>query len=501
MQGGTSKRAGLLLVAGAFVVYTLWLAWVGWLDSDDHRHVDGALGWSREFPYLPQHHGEFRHLITLPMALAFRLFGVSEATLIAPQLLYYVATLALTWFWVGRYFGQRVSLAVLLILASLPVFAIQATVVFSDITELFFVAVSFWLFLAARERADNTALLVVSGVAAGCAWLTRETTIALLLTYAILFLAGWGIPRGRYFLMAGGFLAVVLAEALLMYAMTGNPLYRYMEILSARETFSYRGQHQGELFDGIGNVHVARWIDPLLALYVNHEFGVLFLVVLPALVWLWRRPQLPAPAASIARVLSVLGAVWFIAAAVMLANMHPRYFTVTAYAAAIVCALWIVHGLWPRHWKAAALVGGGVIAAGLMAIYVDNRNPLAGERALKELLQTHPGIVHTDPQTARRAKFLLELDGLDKRVSTDPPPAGSIYYYNPNRERDLRSQGFDPSAYQPRANWAVLWQKQDPERILGVMLKAAGLKDKLHPSLWRRLSEPNRPVAAYRVEG
>jgi 4-amino-4-deoxy-L-arabinose transferase-like glycosyltransferase len=499
MQGESSKKAGMLVLACAFVFFTLWLAWVGWLDSDDHRHVDGGLGWAREFPYLPQHHGEFRHLITIPMGLAFRLFGVSEVTLILPQIVYYGATLLLTYLWVGRTFGQGSSLLALLIMASLPVFAIQATVVFSDITELFFIVMSLWLFISAKDRLDNGWLLFVSGVAAGFAWLTRETTIALILTYGVLFLRGWGLPRNRYFIMAAGFLVVVLAEALLMYFMTGDPLYRYGQLLSARQGFSYRGAIQGELFDGIGNVHVSRWLDPLLALYVNHEFGIIFILFVPALIWLWRSPQLEGDMLGVARMLSVLAGIWFIAAAAMLTNMHPRYFTVTAYVAAIICGLWIVYGVWPRRRMIAALLAMTLVGSGITAIYMDNRNPLVGERGLKQLIHTHEGIVHTDPETARRARFLLWLDGLEKRVSTDAPAPGSMYYYNPNRERDIKRAGLDPRDYAPRKGWMVIWQKQEPEKLLGVILRRIGLADRIHPSLFKRLSQPNRPVAAYRV--
>lgn len=499
MQSDWSRKTLLLGLACAFVLYTLCLAWVGWLDSDDHRHVDGGLGWYRDFPYLPQHHGEFRHLITIPIGISFRLFGVSELTLILPQLIYYVATLVLTYYWATRTFGQRVSLLAVVIMTALPVFAIQATVVFSDITELFFVIFSLWLFLDAKNRPHNSGALIVSGIAAGLAWLTRETTIALLLTYGLLFLSGWGIPRARYFMVGAGFVVVVLAEAALMYYLTGNPLHRYTEILSARQTFSYRGEVQGELFDGIGNVHVSRWLDPILALFVNHEFGIIFFVFVPAVIWLWRKPQLPGEMLSVARVLSVLAGVWFIAVAIMLANMHPRYFTVTAYVAALICALWIVYGVWPKRRHVATILAVLLVGVGITSIYVDNRNPLFGERGLKELLQTHSGVVHTDPETARRAGFLLWLDGLEKRVSTDTPAPGSLYYYNPNRERDILKAGIEPRTFAPRTGWVAVWKKEEPERVLGVILRNLGFAERIHPSLLKRLSQPNRPVAAYRA--
>jgi len=499
MKAVLDRKAALAGLAGAFAVWTLWLAWVGWLDSDDHRHIDGALGWFREFPYLPQSHGEFRHLVTIPAGLAFRLFGVSEATLILPNLAYYFGTLILTYVWASRAFGWQASLLAIAIMASAPVFAIQASVVFSDITELFFVAVSFWLFVQAGRARDARFLLLISGIAAGCAWLTRETTIALIATYGLVWLRGRFIARSAYVYLGLGFFLVLLAEAAFMFYMTGNPLYRYTEILAARQTFRYHGAVQGDMFDAVGNVHVSRVLDPFLVLFVNHEFGILFILLIPALVWLFRAPRLPGEMLGTARLLALLAAVWFCASAVMLANMHPRYFTVSAYAAAIICALWLIHGVSPRSKTLAALMAAAVLAIGVFAIYLDNRNPLFGERSLKELVQMQPGVVFTDPETARRAGFLLWMDGLQARVSDQKPVPGSIYYYNPNRERDLAENRQDPKHYQPHAQWSKVWQKEEPRRPLGAVLELAGIADKVPPGLYRRLVQPNRQVSAYRV--
>lgn len=495
----SSTRIVPLLLTGCFVLFSLWLGWVGWLDSDDRRHVEGGLGWFREFPYLPRSHGEFRHLITIPLGLTFRLFGVSEWSLVLPNLMYFAGVLLLTYLWVGRFFGRGVSILAILIIASVPVFVIQTTVVFSDITELFFVALSMWLFLAARDRTDGVGLLVLSGMAVGCAWLTRETTIALIITYGILFLAGQVMPRQRYFLLGVGFAIVVIAEAALMYYLTGNPLYRYQEILSARQEFGYRGPIEGELFDGNGNIHVSRLLDPVLALFVNHESGIIYFVFIPAAIWLWRNPPLSGEMLRVARVWSLLAGVWLIAVPIMLTNMHPRYFTVATYVAAIICAIWIVYGVLPQRRWLAGVLSVSLLASGFLAIYVDNRNPLFGERALKVLLLTQPGIVHTDPETARRSKFLLQLDDLDKRVSPEAPAPGALYYYNPNRERFIRKSGLDPKEFVPPPGWTKVWELEEPPRVLGTILQKASLAEWIHPSLYRRFSQPNRPVAAYRV--
>ena len=74
---------GGLLFAALMVAF----AWVGWIGSDDARHIGSALGWYEQFPYLPQGHGEFRHFIPLPAALSFTLFLYSsfERRLLQPN--------------------------------------------------------------------------------------------------------------------------------------------------------------------------------------------------------------------------------------------------------------------------------------------------------------------------------------------------------------------------------------------------------------------------------
>ena len=57
---------------------SLTFAWVGWLDSDDKRHVLAGLGWYEQFPYVGPRHPSLRHLIVIPLGMSFRLFGVSD---------------------------------------------------------------------------------------------------------------------------------------------------------------------------------------------------------------------------------------------------------------------------------------------------------------------------------------------------------------------------------------------------------------------------------------
>ena len=81
------------LASVLFLLGIVLLSWTGYTESDDSLYAAAAWHWVQHFPYLGINHWGLRHAIVLPMALLFRLFGRSEATLEAPVLFYYAALL------------------------------------------------------------------------------------------------------------------------------------------------------------------------------------------------------------------------------------------------------------------------------------------------------------------------------------------------------------------------------------------------------------------------
>lgn len=489
----------LLLVA--ITVASLAFAWIGWLDSDDKRHVLAGLGWYNHFPYVGPLHPDLRHPIVIPLGMSFRLLGVNEVSVILPSLLYYAGLLVVTYVLLARFANRHVAFIATALITTLPIFAIQATVVFSDITEAFFVALSLWLFMEATRAERPLFWLLGAGAAAALGWFTRETVAALILLYGILFLVGYKLPRARYWIMAGGFLPIVALEALAMWGMTGNPIYRYTTMLYSRDNFTKKGEVAGEMFDRVGNVTIHPAIDPLLTLFVNHEFALLFFFAVPIAVWCWRSKALSASERELARIVTVLAALWFLLVALGMINLHPRYFMVSAYAAAIVIAIWLYHMLAGRHRVVAVAAAVLLLGANLAAIYLDNRNPLFGERALRAYLEQHDGDVRTDPVTQRRAEFLLSIDGTAERVSGGLPQPGDLYFHNPNRVAEIRRRDLNPRDYAPDPAWQVVWQAEEDRRIVGVLVEKLGLSPYLDQGLLRRLNAPNLAVAIYRVPG
>jgi hypothetical protein len=481
-------------------IMTLAFAWIGWLDSDDKNHLVGAFGWFEQFPYIATNHAALRHTIAIPVGMSFRMLGVSELSLIIPNLIQYFGIILMTWSFLRRSVNEQVALVACLLIATVPVFPIFASVVFTETTELFYIALSFWLFHSATLSERKIGWLFAAGLSAGLGWLTRETTAALLLLYGVLFLIGYGIPRRYYWVMAGGFLLVAGLEALAMGALTGNPLYRYEVVLGKQGNIPYKGAVDGDVFNRIGNVAVHPVLDPLLVLFANHEFALLFYAAIPAAIWCWRAPGLPTQQRNTLRLLTGCAIIWFLFVSTVLTNLHQRYYTVCAYAATILVAAWLVHGL-PRVNKYLPIVVfAALFSANILAIYIDNRSPLFGERALLEFAQQTDEDIYTDPSTKRRALFFLTNAGIEDRIFVSTPPHNAVFFYNPNRAKHWATTYPEWTAYQPDDSPEIVWSKSEKRKLTGIILQRTGLQDKLPPSIYRRLNLPNLPVTAYRVQ-
>lgn len=491
------EQRKLVLLLGLFIgILMVFFSWVGWMGSDDARHIDGALGWYKEFPYLPIHHGEFRHLITLPAAFSFSLFGISEYSAVLPILIYYFCILAFTLLEVQKRFDGPTALLSILLIASMSIFSLRATVVYSDIVEAFFVTLSFWLFLRSCNKSNNRVLLLfIAGTLAGAGWLTRETTVALLLIYGLLFIVGFGIPRRYYWIMAIGFLLVLFADSLFFWAQTGNPFYRYVEIFTARTGFISMQPQSGQLFNDIGNVQLTPLIDPVIALLINHEMGILFYLTPFVAFGLWRDKQMDPEKRKLALLFLFFGLTWFLVTSIAVTRYHPRYFTVTSYCVALATATWLIHVVRPHRPKMALSLAFTVISIACAGIYVENRNPIFGARSFADIAADTDQIIHTDPETYRRSYLLLLSNGSVKNASFEQPIPGDLYLYNPNRIDEDKSR----CRWRPAKDWQQLKVIEEEPKLIAILLKASGHIGILHPSIERRLVKPNADVQLFRV--
>lgn len=498
------RSAIAYLSLGGVCFLSLKMAWTGFVSSDDAYYVEAGLGWFEQFPYVAHHFGTVRAAIAIPIALMIALFGESEFSVTLSTTLFLATTAGLTLFMLGCLIGRVAAFLACLMLVTLPIFALKATIPCADIPELFFVAVSFWLFWRACWTEKRVALLLISGFSAGLAFSAHELTIALIFFYAVLFLSAYKIPRHTYLWMALGFVTVIVAEGIYYWISIGNPAHRFMLLLHAT-TVNDRVQVGFLEIAGGGTLHIWAPIDPLVMLLTHHDFGPLGWASIPAIWWLvvhqWQSPSKPVALARLALGLSVA---WCIVSAILLRDMIllPRYYMVAAYCLLIVCAIWTSTELWSQRQRLAIGVLIISLIANLLSIAIDNKNPRFAERSLVAYLKRTQGMVYTDPLTAYNADWYCRWEGVDcSRIIAGVPKPKTLYFWNPkatSTPNRFVSKG-ELAHYQPSASWEKQWSLDESPRLIAIFIKLMGLTNVVPVSLLGKLSHPNPAVLLYIV--
>jgi 4-amino-4-deoxy-L-arabinose transferase-like glycosyltransferase len=489
-------RAGLLVLLATFALLVAW-GWVGFLGSDDVTYAIGGYGWLEHFPFVGGH-GTIRYPITIPIALSFWALGQHEFSMVLPSLLYMAGFLILAWASVRRAGDGWLAFGALLALITCPLLVIQSSIASVDIVELACVFASVILFWRCTDNGPNAKRLFFAGAIAGIGFLTRETAIFIALFYAVFFAIGYRFHRGHYLWIAAGFLAIWGLELIYLGIMTGDPLYRINISLHHDSSID-------RTIDLAGNIVINPWVDPFLVLFANQEFMALFFVGIPLGSWLCFARSIPARVQNFARIIAMLGLVWFAAAgaAQTLLPLNPRYFMISAASACILTGMALAM-LFQRG-KAQSLVlavTALLIALNMLGIYVENKEPLFGERQLATLAAQQPkNIIYTDPMTRYRADMLLRWKDAQPRILSQPPAPGSLYFYNPawaSRASFMMKADQIP-VYAPQASWEKLgsWQPEPP--LITKAIEAARLSRLIPSNIWKKLRYHHPPVTLYRV--
>jgi hypothetical protein len=303
--------------------------------------------------------------------------------------------------------------------------------------------------------------------------LCRETTALALLGFAPLFLIGRPVPRRALILMGLATAAVLLGEAAFQWALTGDPLHRYILAFNHDSHIDRAANLEGNFL-----LHPA--IDPLLVLLINNDFALLFWLAPIAMAAgaysgldKARKRQLIVP---IAMALAAFLLVSLLATKLVL---NPRYFTLPALVAVMLVAIWLAD-LKPR---ARALILAMAVAANLLMLSAQNGHPRWMAEAAATAAAAHPKeIIFTDPQTRQRAEVRLQFAGL-ANLRAGAPMAHHLYL-----AEEAQAAGTDPIARYPA-----------PATPLGRILAALGLAPYLPEAVRHRLIDPGPTVLLWRV--
>jgi len=482
----------LLLLAAAIVSFS----WVGYIASDDMMYAEGAKELLSEFPYIGENHWALRYTLVVPIAISFAFFGISEYSLTFVATLYFFANLLLIYYSFSKVFNYQAAFLVILLFATTPLFAVYASIPNVDIVELFYVYLSIWFFYLAVKNSPSLVFLLYSGMAAGLAWWTRETSIALLIFYFFLFLFGYRIQRWQYFLVGIGFAFFFLSELVYYWLLEGDPLYRiWIDLDQGRS--SLPKEYLQRLATNTGNLELTPFLNPLLALLFNDEFGLIFFITFPALIWMKKR-RLGKDQYLFAWLITGLGMTWFITKGYIIPGVDlPRYYSVTAFGSVAIIGIWLSSELIEKRKTPFFILTFLLITTNISFIYASNREPRFGERTLVLLAKKTSETIYTDPFTLSRARLLLEDANVSDRVNEGLPLASKLYYYNPNAVAvNVRSHNY-VKKYSPKKTWKIVKRVEPSRKVTQQILEWLKVYSILPGSIRKKIS-PNAPVVLYR---
>lgn len=403
--GGDMTRWAWPLLIALVAALSAAAGWTGFIASDDELYYHGALHWANGEPFAGNNHWTTRFPLVLTLAAMIKLVGATVMALHLTAILWFAIFVAMGTLLARRIGGERAGWVGGLLLASMPLNALGASIVNCDLPEATFLMLGAYILIGELDR-PRLGRCLLAGLAFGTALLCRETAVLALAGFGALFLLGKPFPRWAIFATGCGAALILLGEAAFQYAMTGDPLHRYGLAFNHDSTLDRAANEEGNLL-----VHPA--IDPLLVLLVNNEFGLLFWLAIPAAFALrrsgldWRR---------FAPVLA-MGTASFVLVALLSTKLvlNPRYFTPTATAAAILLGAWLAH----LGWKRAAPLLGLMIATNLGLALLQNNHPRWPSEALARAAAADPArAITSDRDTVTRATQRLQWAGLTN-VSPD----------------------------------------------------------------------------------
>jgi 4-amino-4-deoxy-L-arabinose transferase-like glycosyltransferase len=482
----------LIPVILAVFLFLIRINWVGYIASDDAVYLKGAYGLLNEFPFLGEH-GTFRFIITAPIAASISLFGENEIAIALPTILYALALITMLIGFIRRVSDLRAVFIIAPLLVTAPILVIHSTIASIDIIEALFVFASLFLFVqASRGEGKATKALMLSGMMAGLAFLTRETAVFLLVFYGALFLMGIGIKRLHYFIMALGFFVVWGLETLYFWIFSSDPLYRFTRSFGHDSTID-------RSIDLAGNFIIHPILDPVIVLFVNQEFGVLFWALMACVIWWYLKGKVhQADTIETAqennhilpcKLIAGLGFVWFLCAGGVgnLLPLNPRYFLVTNIAAIIVTTLFLSDMTTKGKMTAriAYFVWAMIISVNCIGLWTENKNFLFAEKGLATLSTSYPQIM-TDAETLHRAKYLLKWQGTSGRVASgDIVPKCGYYFHNRKYDQNIPS------------HWKLAVDLRPVSSLLKARVLGMGLGDTLPEALKLRLNGGHKGAVLY----
>jgi len=217
------------------------LFFTGFYGSDEATYAEVALqianGVWRTFDYV----GSLRYGANLPSAFFISVLGASELAANMWSLLCSVGEVVLVFVFARHLWGNRAAVFSAVVIALLPLHVHFGGRLMADAPLAFFITLSFFLFWIAEKR-QGAVWYFATGLAAGFVFWIKEVVIVYWIAFAIFALV-YRIARFEWIWIGLGAATAIGANCVLLWWITGDPLYLYNVIRShAGKYVAFRDQ-------------------------------------------------------------------------------------------------------------------------------------------------------------------------------------------------------------------------------------------------------------------
>ncbi len=479
------------LVAFALAVRVFFF--VGIQLGDDLFYIKYAFDLAHGNFHLPGNHWETRLGLVLPVALSARLFGFNEYSLALFPLACSIANVALIYHLAARLFSRRCAVVSAFLLSVFPLEIYFATSVYPTVPLATLGAASVSMMLAGLETNSHRRLFL-AGLLLGLSYLVHPTGLFIALPATLWVAFSSGAPGGlrKAALLVAGLSLVVLTEVGTYKIVAGNPLLGFGKIVKSFDQTPTLGvapqpggQAQAEnfLFKDRSN-QIQRgssfWLEPLLTLTTQQEFGLFYFMIIPAAIFLAaRREKSPG---------TVLLLLWFTTVGLYLfygsvspfeyrpLRRWPRYYSPVTVPGVVLlaAALESLRARWQRAVAATLLV---LAVSSLAILAIDNWHRYAAVHRIAASYMKSKGGIFLAEQTYWSLAPFLDYDPaiLRRHLPQDGAnyPAGDVY---------LVQRGTQPRA----GGLPEVVTFATPKSIIVRLAEAARMPSVVVSKLWRK---------------
>ena len=373
------RPALLVLLVGTAVLYLWGLGASGWANSFYAAAVQaGTKSW-KAFFFGSSDASNFITVDKPPaslwvMEISARIFGLNSWSLLVPQALEGVASVAVLYAAVRRSFRPGASLLAGLVLAATPVAALMFRYDNPDALLVLLLTVAAYATVRALERANGW-WLVLAMSAVGTGFITKMLQAFLVLpALALVYLVAAPTPlRRRVGHLAGAAVALVVSSGWWVAVVQLTPAADRPYIGGSQDNnvlnliFGYNGlgRLSGSESGSVGGAGAAgsRWGPTGLLRFFGSEFGTQISWLIPAALilaatclWLWRRqPRTDAPRSAM-----LLWTGWLLVTVLVISLakgiIHPYYSVAAAPAVGAMVGIG-TSALWARRAQHGARIG------------------------------------------------------------------------------------------------------------------------------------------------